>query len=614
MRGMDRRQFVTVLLGGLATPFLLLSGCGGSNGNNNSGNPQPTLDADRPDASLAQPQPSLFKDLTENALHVFSASVASGDPTESGVIVWTRVEPAAWQIDQPLFLEVAQDNAFQRVVLSVQVAAKDITALNDYTVRLDLDGLLAPYTRYYYRFVYGRAASPVGRCRTAPSAGSSVSRLKLAVLTCQDYTNGYYPALSAIAADDAVDFVVHLGDFIYESAGDPRFQTLPFEDRLISLPSVDFPVAMGLEDYRHIYRTYRSDPKLQHCMSQHTWIITRDDHETGNDAYWDYANQTVGLPDHPYTHAAEFAGDRLSLLNQLMLDSQQAWFEYVPARVRYTASSTDPHTRLGYYRHIQLGDLVDLYMLDTRSYRTPHPCGEGELFERYGPLFCQQWYQNQEQSLLGQTQIDWLVAGLASGNGRWQVLGNQTMMSPLWFAQRQGDNAPPATDKAGRWPLNVDAWDGYDAERVRLTHAMAAADARDVVVLTGDLHAATVSTVKKDFLSPDLPPELNVVAKEFMTPAVTSANLMELTARRWAGTAVESFIRGLAGSLTRANNPHIEFFDPTVAGFSVIEFTAEKLNWRTYAVNKRVNDALQQPSLLMHYESQRGAFDIVRVD
>lgn len=453
MHNMDRRRFVTLMLGGLATPFMLMSGCGGGSGDDGAAQQTEIDTPSPPNADFSQTQPSVFSDLTENAQQVFPLSVASGDPTASGVILWTHISPAAWVADQPLFLEVAEDPDFQRVVAAMQIEAQSLSAMQDYTVRVDTDGLLVANTRYHFRFIYGRAASPVGRCRTAPAAGVAASRLRLAVLTCQDYTNGYYPALSAIAEDDTIDFVVHLGDFIYESAGDPRFQKLPFEDRLITLPSVDFPVAMNLADYRHIYRTYRSDPNLQQCMAQHTWIITRDDHETGNDAYWDYANNTLGLPDHPYTRSDQFEMQREGLLNQLMLDSQQAWFEYVPARVRYTESSTDPHTRLAYHRHVALGDLVDLYMLDTRSYRTPHPCGEAEAFGRYGPLFCDKWYKNQEQSMLGQAQFDWLLNGMAVGTAAWQVLGNQTLMSPLWFAERQGNGAKPATEKAGRRPL-----------------------------------------------------------------------------------------------------------------------------------------------------------------
>ena len=111
----------------------------------------------------------------------------------------------------------------------------------------------------------------------------------MGVITCQDYTNGYYGALEQLSQDD-VDFVVHLGDFIYETSGDPRFQRQPFEDRTFSLPSGG-EAALNLEDYRFLYRLYRSDAFLQKLLEQHTLIAIWDDHETANDCYWDYADR-----------------------------------------------------------------------------------------------------------------------------------------------------------------------------------------------------------------------------------------------------------------------------------------------------------------------------------
>jgi alkaline phosphatase D len=504
--------------------------------------------------------------------------------------------------NEALYVEVAEDEAFRNVLFELTVQADEIHELRDYTVSLDIDGMLLPDTRYYYRFVYDNTASHTGRCKTAPAKGASHANLKMAVITCQDFTNGYYGALSAIAKDDSLDFVLHLGDFIYETAGDPRFQSLPFEDRLLALPSVEFPVAMDLEDYRKLYRSYRQDPFLQQAMERHTWILTRDDHETGNDAYWDYANNTLGLPDHPYTLDPQFEASRLQLLNQLMLDSQQAWLEYVPARVTFDLNSTNQ--RLKYYRHIQLGDLVDLFMLDSRTYRTAHACGEADALERYAPLFCSAWFENQEQSMLGQNQLEWLINGLAASRTRWQLLGNQTFMGPIWFG---GQSVNDPTRKDFRRPINVDAWDGFDYERDLLSREIKSAGVENLVVLTGDLHSYIVSHVKLDYLNTDTGNSGNYVGVEFMTPSITSSGMFELLDQVAATSPVlQSFLKDLSSTVIKQQNPHIEFFNSSEHGFSIIEFNHEYCDWKCFAVDKNVNDGNQRPNLLKHYRKVIG--------
>ncbi|MDX1695716.1 MAG: alkaline phosphatase D family protein [Ketobacteraceae bacterium] len=603
MRELDRRRFLSLLATGAATPFVMsMSGCGGAASNSQS--------SDTDITAPKRPSASRFTNLNQDSQRVFSLSVASGDPSPSGVVLWTRVDTDAYMPQYPLYVEVSEDPEFQRVILDLTVQPEEITSLRDYTVNIDLDGLLLPGRRYYYRFVYDNTASRTGRCQTAPAYGTNLASLKMAVLTCQDFTNGYYGALAAVARDDSLDFVIHLGDFIYETAGDPRFQSLPFEDRLIELPSVDFPVAMNLEDYRKLYRSYRSDPFLQQAMENHTWIITRDDHETGNDAYWDYSTHTLGLPDHPYTLEAEFAGHRLELLNQLMLDSQQAWLEYVPARVTYDLDSMDPHKRLKYYRHIQLGDLVDLFMLDGRTYRTPHPCGEKDVLERYAPLFCANWFLDHDQTMLGPDQLEWLINGLSASSARWQLLGNQTFMAPIWFGgQAQSD----PTRKDFRRPINVDAWDGFDYERDMLAREIKSAGVENMVVLTGDLHSYIASHIKLDYLNTDKSDADNFVAVEFMTPSVTSAGLLDMIAANNDDPALKAFLDGVSNGLIRLQNPHIEYFNSSDHGYSTVEFTPTSCDWKCYAVDKNINDGTQEPRLLRHYRKQQGVHLLERI-
>ena len=249
--------------------------------------------------------------LRTDSARVFDLSVSSGDPSATGVMLWTHIRPEALRGGQPLFLQVGLDAGFQTLLLQARIEASQISAERDHTVKVDLDGQL-PETLsggpYFYRFIYDGTVSRTGRCRTLPQDSTALRSLKLGLLTCQDYTNGYYPALGHLAADDSIDYVLHLGDFIYETAGDPRFQSLPFADRTLVLPSGG-TVALDLADYRFIYRRYRSDPLLQLAMERHTFICVPDDHETANDCYWDYERDTLGAPDHPYTTDPQYGND-----------------------------------------------------------------------------------------------------------------------------------------------------------------------------------------------------------------------------------------------------------------------------------------------------------------
>ncbi|MFT3857539.1 MAG: alkaline phosphatase D family protein [Aquabacterium sp.] len=458
------------------------------------------------------------RSLRTDSARVFDLSVSSADPSATGVVLWTHIRSDAVRAGEPLYLQVALDERFEALQLQVQIAPSQITPERDHTISVDLDGQLpsSPHGgRFHYRFIYDGTVSRTGRCRTLPASGASVSRLKLGLLTCQDYTNGYYGALAHLSKDESIDVVLHLGDFIYESAGDPRFQSLPFADRSVVLPSGG-TVALGLADYRAIYRRYRSDPNLQAAMERHTFICVPDDHETANDAYWDYARDTLGAPDHPFTKDPQY-GNSPALLRQLKLDSQRAWSEYVPARVAFNRLATHPHEALKVYRQFRFGSFLDLFMIENRSYRSPHPCGEGDVLQRYVPVGCTK-YNAPEQTLLGAAQRNWLIEGLTHSTATWKLMGNQTFFGRLALSFL----GVPLV------PFNVDAWDGFTAERRLLTGALREAKVRNFLVVTGDLHTFMASHIKHNYGNINPLDFDNFVGAEFMTPAVTSSNLGEM--------------------------------------------------------------------------------------
>jgi len=515
-----------------------------------------------------------------DSARVFDLSVSSADPSLTGVILWTHINPDAIRAGEPLYLQVALDASFQTLLMQARIAPQDITPERDHTIKIDLDGQL-PATKaggpYYYRFIYDRTLSRTGRCRTLSSAGSALKHIKFGLLTCQDYTNGYYGALAHVAKDDSLDFVLHLGDFIYETAGDPRFQSLPFADRTMVLPSGG-TVALDVNDYRFIYRRYRSDANLQAAMEKHTFICVPDDHETANDSYWDYARDTLGAPDHPYTTDPQY-GNSPALLKQLKLDSQRAWSEYVPARVSFNPLATHPHEALQVYRRFAFGSFLDLFMIENRSYRSAHACGEGDVLQRYVPLGCTK-YNSTEQTLLGSKQHNWLVEGLTQSRATWKLMGNQTFFGRLSLTFLG----------AHITPLNVDAWDGFNAERRALTGALREADVRNYLVVTGDLHTYMASNVKHNYGDSNPLNFDNYIGAEFMTPSVTSSNLGEMLGAKMDPTQRSLLMQGLAAPAVRLNNPHIQYFNSDQQGYSTLELTDSYAEWVAYAVDKSSTD------------------------
>jgi alkaline phosphatase D len=577
---LDRRKFLGITAASFATPYIL------------SAKPVQagTFNFDPSNTGNTLPDNSRINN--DAARMVFDMSVSSGDPTPSGVMLWTRINPTHYDPTETLTFQVSKDPSCNLIMLEGVINPSDISADKDYTVKIDLDGQLDANQVYYYRFYYKGISSRIGRCKTLAQENVSLETLKIAVLTCQDYTNGYYGALNYVANDASIDFVVHLGDFIYETAADPRFQSLPFSDRTIILPS-NGSAALDLQDYRHLYKTYRSDLNLQLAMEVHTWIITTDDHETANDAYWDYERDTLGAPDHPFTTEE---GSDAQALKQLKLDSQKAWVEYTPTRVSINEDATHPHDYTRIYRSFKFGDLFELFMLDTRTYRSAHPCGENDFFSRYLPIGCKGMYDS-SQIMMGETQFNWLKNGLKQSQAKWTVLGNQTYLGRM-TASLLGH--PLAY-------INVDAWDGYIKDRDRLMEAVKDANLENFVVLTGDLHSYISSYVKYDYghLTNFWWP--NIAGTEFMTPSISSANLFELISKQIKGkNNANEILQSISEAAIRLNNPHVKYFNSTQNGYSTVEFNREYCEWTAYSVDKNINNETATRSIVKQQRKESG--------
>jgi alkaline phosphatase D len=526
----------------------------------------------------------------EGATGVFPQSVASGGPTPSGALLWTRIDPDAYDGSSTLGVEVAEDEAFETTVYRGIVPPERFGPERDYTTTVDVDGELGADRRYFYRFVYDGDASEVGRCRTLPEPDVSPDSVRFAVASCNNYLRGYFGAFAHVAEDD-VDFLLHLGDFIYEYGGDG------IGDRDVHLPSGQGQ-ASELDDYRHLYRTYRSDEHLQRALRRHTLVHTWDDHEVVNDRWWNYETDAPETYSHP-------RGDDPDFMRQLYVDAIRAYTEYVPTRVEYEPTSGTGDERelpadairenFRLYRSFQFGDLADLFVTDERLYRSPPP-GAGEP----GPeVTVETADANPGRTILGADQRRWLLSGMIDSDARWKLWANEVLAAAFRFV------------KEGANRVNADAWDGYRTERQRVLSSFADAGVENLVTLTGDMHSYLTAYLLRHYeLVPgeDGPPGHDErVGVEFMAPAVSSDNLVEMGELPESGT--ETFVGAL-----RAENPHVEWFDSSHWGYVVVEVERDEVVYSAYAVDRSVDSADAPKELLRRYRVPAGSVEIERID
>ncbi len=395
-------------------------------------------------ASTLMAQPRRF------GSYPFALGVASGDPLPAGIVLWTRLAPKPLDgggmpaANVEVAWEVADDEQFRRVVRRGRVVARPELA---HSVHVDVGGL-RPGREYFYRFHAGTEASSTGRTRTAPAPGAQVDSLRYAVCGCSHYEAGYFTAFAHLA-DEAFDFVVHTGDYIYEA---------PYEWGQVRTHRRG--EAFTLDDYRLRYAEYKMDADLQAAHRSAPFILSWDDHEVADN----YANDH----DEFDTPATRFLLRRAA--------AYQAYYEAMPLRA--SSLPDGPHLRL--YRRLSFGRLIDLHVLDTRQYRTDQPCGDGNRTE------CPEAAQPQ-RTMLGHVQERWLSSNLAASSGVWTILSQQSPMFTLDAASLRPD---------GRF--SMDKWDGYTAARRRLYARLLEARTPNPVVLSGDTHVHYASELTLD--------------------------------------------------------------------------------------------------------------------
>jgi len=457
---------------------------------------------------------------------VFRHGVASGDPLHDRAILWTRVTPKRVHDDVLVRWQVARDPRMKKRVCG---GSAWTDASRDFTVKIDARDL-EPDRTYYYRFETSGARSPIGRTRTLPLFAAR--RLRFAVASCANYPYGYFNVYRRIAERADLDFVVHLGDYIYEYAngqyGDGTATgRIPAPDREM----------VSLGDYRLRHATYKTDPDLQEAHRQHPFIAVWDDHESTNDSW------QGGAQNHnPEAGEGDWEDRKRA--------SIRAYFEWMPIREPQRRSSGVIH------RSFRVGNLAEIDMLDTRLYgRDQQASGPGDTATLIDPT----------RQLLGVEQETWLFNRLYHSHAqgvRWRVLGQQVMMAQL------------SADR-GASPINVDQWDGYAPARARLFEHLIDHDIRNTVVLTGDIHSSwgnDLTTNPYDSTVYDPITGRGSRGVELVTPAVTSPGI-EPPAEA-AQTA----------ALLRAVNPHMKYVELNKRGYVVVDIDRDRVHSEWYHV------------------------------
>lgn len=542
---------------------------------------------------------------------MFPQGIASGDPKESSIVFWARVVRNNGAIAANAIavrLEVSATPDFSALAAQANLSA---IADYDFTVRAKITQL-KPDTIYYYRFTAGSDISVVAQTKTAPLASAGNSQVRFAWFTCQDWSVNHWQAMSLLAQEN-LDFVVHVGDYIYETVG-ASFQTGGAEPahQPITLPNgLAHPgggvYANTVDDYRTLYRTYKTDARLQGIHHKFPVIAIWDDHEFSDDCWQDhqvYTNQ----------NKQETARRR---------SATQAWAEYTP--IDFGDLSFDlnnsSYQNIRIYRDFRFGQLVHLVMTDERLYRDDHIVSEQSVAQQAGhdpvngddsigaryfvPRATLLQMEAQETaklgrppSILGTTQTQWWKDTLKNSDATWKVWGNEIMLNRMW-----ADLSPPALGIPAPYNqlyvINCDSWDGYPSHKAELLSYLDTQNIKNVVAITGDLHAFQCGVVRANPADPGS----NPVLVDFLAAGISSQSFYNYIK---SGAAVVNPLLGalvqtpqIFDSLLKGFNPDFAYVDHDAQGYASATVTSDSI---VVVFNKvkplaADNSAPQQPLL-----------------
>ena len=376
---------------------------------------------------------------------MFSLGVASGAPRPDGVVLWTRLAPEPLAEDghggMPLKevtvrWEVAIDEDFRSIVAHGRALAQPALA---HAVHPRVEGL-DPGTEHFYRFRAGRELSPVGRFRTLPAEGEPAESFSFGLVSCQAWYHGHFTAHRHLAAEEDLDLVVFVGDYIYEY-GITETNLWRQGAEVGEAHRVEIET---LEQYRLRYALFKSDPHLQAVHARAAAVAVWDDHEVQNN--YTGALSDTGIPEEDFAHRIAVA--------------YRAFYENMPLDVAALPDGTDTDITDGF----DVGSLARFSLLDSRQFRDAKPADAAEQ-------------HREDRTILGTEQEEWVGERLASSTATWNLLANGVVLVPI--------------DEA-----STDMWDGYPAARRRLLAQMA--EASNPVMLTGDIHKHVAAEIPAD--------------------------------------------------------------------------------------------------------------------
>ncbi|MBX3482683.1 alkaline phosphatase D family protein [Phenylobacterium sp.] len=491
----------------------------------------------------------------------FQHGVASGDPTQTRVVLWTRITP-----ESP-HAQIAYTWALNPVDRRAGGAKKGAGVTGpdrDFTVKVDVGGLDAGRA-YTFAFTAEGVTSPTGLTRTLPQGPTRDA--VIATTSCALFPNGYFNAYQAIADLPRVDLVLALGDYIYEYGGEGSY-------------GMDSPVAkvrphdppheiLTLADYRRRHAQYKTDPSLQAAHARAPWIVAWDDHETCNDSY-----STGGQNHNPEKGEGDWDARKAAAL--------KAYYEWMPIREPADGQTLAEASE----RSFRIGDLAQIVMLETRltarGKQLDYDADVTLVDGKPDIAAFRSKLADPARRMMSPGQEAWLgeqLAGSAAAGHAWQVVGSGVVMGRLTMPDPE-TFPPGALDslgEAGRkrvmaWsplakaglPWGLDMWDGYPADRERVYEIVRKAGARPVVV-TGDSHAFWANELSDA--------QGRRVAVEFGTTGVTSPG---------AGDILTGFDVGPA--FTEASR-EVVFNDQKAKGFVLLTLGHDRLKAELMAVS-----------------------------
>lgn len=449
-----------------------------------------------------------IREKLNSALYPFYHGVASGDPLPDAVILWTRFTNDTLSTDSvKVDWRIATDTNMTNVINSGFGYTNES---KDWTFKVDATNL-QPGDYYYYDFKAQGRYSIRGRTKTAPLG--DVDSVRFGIASCSNWEHGYFSPYRHLLERNDIDYILHLGDYIYE------YEVGGYSSNISERENIPAHEVITLEDYRLRYSHYKLDDDLRKLHQQYPFINIWDDHESANDSYRFGADNHTPGTEGTWT-------DRKN-------NSGKAYHEWLPIR------SPQPGTHR-IYRTFEFGDLINLPMLDTRIEARDLQGGSSETND---PL----------RTLLGPTQFNWLKNNLNTSTKRWNIIGQQVMLSPMEFLGN---------------PLNYDQWDGYNYERQQLLNFVVDSAINNFVVLTGDIHTSWVHDIPLS--NYDGANCIGSAGVEFVCTSVTSTSFINFN--------ISQFI-------LNSSNPHLQYSNTSKRGYGILDVNKNRTQFDFYYMN-----------------------------